>query len=160
MVGAPRVCPECGEEYVPTALECVECRVPLVAPGARPAATARELPPIAELTCVRAASLDMARDLSERLSQAGISHRIQVAADLASDGALARPGANLPYGVYVRAADLPAAQRIDRDYLRAQIPDLPAEAEVGGEGCPACGAPVAPDATECPDCGLALIESA
>ena len=159
-MGAPRVCPECGEEYVSTALRCAECGVDLVAAGAAPRVSPRELPPIAELACVRAASLDIARDLSERLSEAGISHRIEVAADLASEGALQRPGANLPYGVYVRAGDLPAARQIDHAYLRSQIPDLPAEVEAGGEGCPACGAPVAPDATECPDCGLALIESA
>lgn len=160
MIGAPRVCPECGEEYLSTVLECVDCRVPLVAQGEPRVDEPRELPPVAQLVCVRAASLGFAQGLSERLAEAGIAHRIEVAVDLADEGAVRRPGANLPYGVYVRAADAPVAQGIDRDFMRSMIPDLPDEAEgaAGGEGCPACGTAVAPDATECPDCGLALLE--
>ena len=35
-----------------------------------------EMPGIADLTCVRAASVSWAQALSQRLSKAGISHRI------------------------------------------------------------------------------------
>jgi hypothetical protein len=116
------------------------------------------LPPVSELVCVRAASLGWARALSELLAAEGISHRIEVASDDLEDGSVRRPGANLPYGVYVRAEDMAEAARVDAAFVRSQIPDLPGEGEaVAGadEGCPACGAQVG-EADECPDCGLAL----
>src|SRR5262245_28799404 len=100
-------CPECGEEYLATTLECADCGVPLGglaatrAAAAAPApATADELPAISELVCVRAAALAIAKTLSEHLSEAGISHRIEAVHDDTEDGSMRRPGANLPYGVY------------------------------------------------------------
>jgi hypothetical protein len=163
-----RVCPQCGEEYIASAVSCVHCDVALVgSDGIAPARAPRELPPAAQLFCVRTATLAVAQGLSERLSQAGISHRIELVPDEAppqgAQGALRRRPGELPYGVYVLADDVPAASRVDRDYLRSVLPDLPADHQPGlegGEGCPACGAPVAPDARECPDCGLALLEPA
>jgi hypothetical protein len=155
---APRVCPECGEEYLPTVLRCVDCGVSLEAGAPARADEAAELPPAAQLVLVRSSSLAIAQGLSERLSEAGITHRIQVVPDApGGDDERPRPAA-MPYGVYVREADAAEALAVDREYLRSQLPDLPADAEAGAEGgCPACGAPVAADAAECPDCGLALL---
>jgi hypothetical protein len=157
-----RHCPDCGEEYVRAATECVECRVPLVSGASAGVVSPGELPPIAQLVCLRAASLAFARGLSEQLAQAGISHRIEAAHEEGEEVALRRPGANLPYGVYVRSADVPAALEVDREYLRTAIPDLPPDAEQasGEEVCPACGAALAPDAAECSDCGLTLVADA
>jgi uncharacterized protein (UPF0212 family) len=157
-----RHCPECGEEYVSTAMQCVECRVPLVSGEFRGIAPAAELPPIAQLVCLRAATLAFARGLSEQLAHAGISHRIEAAHDEGEEVALRRPGANMPYGVYVRSEDLEAAVEVDREYMRQAIPDLEAVGQqaTGEEGCPACGAPLDPDAAECADCGLALVADA
>jgi hypothetical protein len=157
-----RHCPECGEEYVSTAMQCVECGVPLVAGEATGIAPADELPPIAQLVCLRAATLAFARGLSEQLAQAGISHRIEAAHDEGEEVALRRPGANMPYGVYVRSADVEAAVEVDREYMRQAIPDLPVGGQetTGSEACPACGAPLAPDASECSDCGLTLVADA
>jgi hypothetical protein len=154
---AQRSCPQCGEEYISSATECAECHVPLVAAGPAPlAAHARDLPPAAELVCVRQASLSFARGLSARLADAGISHRIEVLAndDGAGDARLRRPD-SMNYGVYVRSEDAPVAGRLDEAHLRSEFPDLPENA-AAGEGCPACGAATAPDARECPDCGLSL----
>jgi hypothetical protein len=155
-------CPECGEEYLATALECADCGVALgglAATRAAAPASADELPAISELVCVRAAALAIAQSLSQHLSEAGISHRIEAVHDDNEDGSLRRPGANLPYGVYVRERDTEAAMAVDRAFMRTIIPDLPEEQAAGPEGgCPACGTPVASDARECPDCGLALIE--
>ncbi len=158
-----RHCPECGEEYVRAATECVECRVPLVSGASAGVAPAGELPPIAQLVCLRAASLAFARGLSEHLARAGISHRIEAAHEEGEGVALRRPGANLPYGVYVRSADVEAAVEVDREYMSRAIPDLPAgagEEATGEEACPACGAALAPDAAECSDCGLTLVADA
>ena len=154
-------CPECRSEYLGSAIRCADCDVALVEEAALDAAGAtEEMPPAARLTCVRAASLGWASALSERLREAGISHRIEAAAD-DDDGSVRRPGANLPYGVYVREEDAAAAARVDDAFMRSQIPDLPAAEAAdggppGGEGCPACGADLVADAAECPDCGLAL----
>jgi len=157
-----RHCPECGEEYVSTAMLCAECRVPLVSGESRGSAPVEDLPPAAQLVCLRAATLAFARGLSEQLAHAGISHRIEAAHDEGEEVALRRPGANMPYGVYVRSEDVEAAAEVDREYMRQVIPDLEVGAQEasGDEGCPACGAPLAPDAAECSDCGLTLVADA
>jgi hypothetical protein len=133
--------------------------VALVASGAAAPLSEAGLPAISELACVRAASVGWARALSERLAEAGISHRIEVAHDPDDDGAARRPGANLPFGVYVLPEDLEAASEVDAEFMRSQLPDLAGEpgtaAAADPETCPACGAATA-SAAECPDCGLAL----
>lgn len=157
-MSAPRVCPECGEEYLATVLVCADCDVSLVADAPARVAT-RELPPVEQLVCVREASLAIAQGLSDRLADEGITHRIQVQPSPEQDPSQPRRPGTMPYGVYVLEADAQAAAVVDRAYMRSQLPDLDAEAETGNEGCPACGAPVAPDAAECPDCGLVLLSS-
>ena len=158
----PVFCPECRSEYLATATVCVECDVALIAEGALRDRPVDEMPPISELVCIRASSVGWAQALSQRLAAAGISHRIEVAADDEEDGSMRRPGANLPFGVYVRPEDAEAAAAVDAEFMQYQIPDLPApEAQAGAEAaadcCPACGASTAVDAQECSDCGLALL---
>ena len=154
----PKVCPDCGEEYVHSALTCVHCEVALVHEEEVPTAGAQDLPPVGELTPIRVASAGWALALSELLVAEGIAHRVDVVSeDAAAAGRRAAgPG---PYGVYVLEADVARARAIDAEHLEREIPDLPddwEDAAVEGEGCPACGACVAEDAAECPDCGLAL----
>lgn len=160
------MCPECGEEYLPTVMECADCRVALVASGdataSAPAPAPRELPPAAQLVCIRTAALGWAQGLSSRLSEAGITHRLEAQEpdDAATPAAARRRLADSPYGVFVREQDVEDARAVDREFMRTQIPDVSddAAAVVVGEGCPACGAAVAADAAECPECGLALLE--
>ncbi len=98
--------------------------------------------------------------LSEELLAAGIPHRIQAAQSDTDEGSRRRPGANLPYGVYVLAEDVEAASRIDRAHTGRQIPDVPADLDAPehrDDQCPACGASVAANADACSDCGLALL---
>ncbi|HEX5065304.1 MAG TPA: hypothetical protein VFY49_04260 [Myxococcota bacterium] len=156
------MCPECGEEYLPTVVQCVHCRVALVAPGgtAPDAPSQVELPPVAQLVCIRTSSLDWAQGLSERLSEAGITHRLEAQPTSREGEQNARRPDSMPYGVYVLERDAADAREIDQEHMRSQIPDLPEEgvSEAAGEGCPACGAAVAADAAECPECGLALLE--
>lgn len=153
-----RYCPECRAEYVGSARECVECGVALVGEAELSQRAGESLPPVSQLVCVRAASLGWARALSGMLAEEGVSHRIEVAADDLEEGGVGRPGANLPYGVYVRPEDVAIAARVDAAFMRSQIPDLPGEGEAGEEevgSCPACGASLG-GADECPDCGLVL----
>jgi hypothetical protein len=154
-------CPQCGEEYLATTRECADCGVPLGvgAPAAQPEPEpVDELPPVSELTNLRTGSLGVVQGLSEMLMEAGITHRIEAVAP--DDPGQRRRGDSLPYGVYVRAADEERAAAVDRAFMRRIMPDLPedAGAPVAEGGCPACGTPVASDARECPDCGLALLE--
>lgn len=157
----PKLCPECGEEYVHAASVCAHCDVPLVLEGEAPeAARVGELPPISELVCVRASSAGWAMGLSERLVEAGIPHRVQAASAEADEGGQRRPGSNLPYGVFVRSEDEPAATEIDLAYTEHQIPDLPedfAATAIDSDQCPACGEAILETASECPGCGLALL---
>ncbi len=66
------------------------------------------------------------------------------------------------YDLFVRRADWPRADEITRDMFAELHPDMESgfynEFELGK--CPACGAEVPEDATECPDCGLPLADPA
>lgn len=158
----PVFCPECRAEFVSTATVCAECDVALVAEAALGQVATEGLPPVSELVCVRAAAVGWARRLSDRLAAAGISHRIEITHDDDEDGSVRRPGANLPYGVYVRKEDVDAALSVDAEFMQSQIPDLEDHetslTEQDAENCPACGSALSSDASECPDCGLALLE--
>ncbi len=158
----PVFCPECRAEYLATATVCLECDVALVAHGALCDRPVDEMPPISELTCIRASSVGWAQELSRRLGAEGISHRVEVAPDDEEDGSVRRPGANLPFGVYVRPEDVEAAAAVDAEFMQQQIPDLPnqdedAGGELDAECCPACGSSTKGASEECPDCGLALL---
>jgi hypothetical protein len=157
----PKVCPECGEEYLHTASVCVHCEVPLVLEGERPApGAAEELPPASKLVCVRAASVGWAMSLSEYLVEAGIPHRVQAAESDEEEGSRRKPGQNLPYGVFVLAEHAQQAAQIDLDHTDRQIPDIPedfGQTEISADDCPACGTSISPTATECSDCGLTLL---
>jgi predicted amidophosphoribosyltransferase len=154
-------CPECGEEYLATTRECADCGVPLGAAAPPQPAPASELPPVAQLTCVRTAALGVVQALSDMLVEQGITHRIEALAPDDPDARRVRRPDASPYGVFVREQDVPAALEVDRAFMRQIIPDLPddAEAPLAEGACPACGAAVASDAAECADCGLALVEA-
>lgn len=156
-----KLCPECHEEYTLVATRCADCDVDLVH-GDELALEEEELetfPPAPELECVRVAPIAWIRALSEALQQGGVVHRIEPAsADDAPEGQ--RPdvfGDVQLFGLYVRIEHAATARELD-DSIAAQI--LPEEAPSLEEGeeetCPACGAGLAADVTECPDCGLLL----
>ena len=140
---------------------CIHCDVPLVLEGEVPVGSAAvELPLVSELVCVRASSVGWAMSLSEHLVEAGIPHRIQAATSDADEGTQRKPGQNLPYGVFVLAEHEEAATRIDLAHTGQQIPDIPKDfgrLEISADDCPACGGSISSTATECTDCGLALL---
>lgn len=162
MAKPPKFCPECREEYLHTATVCAECDVALVLEDDLGDGDEDDgeggLPPVSELVCIRASAVGWAMALSERLSDAGIPHRVQAATD-DDEGSRNQPGRNLPFGVFVLPDDEDLARRIDEEHMASEIPDLP-DPDADGFGddcCPACGEPVAADADECAGCGLALL---
>ena len=154
-------CPRCEGEYLASVTICASCDVALVPDLAAAVHEADAMPEVSDLECVRAASMGWAQGLSDRLAQAGISHRIEAVGDDDDESLREQPNALLPYGVWVLPADLERARAIDDEYLRGQIPDLPTaepgSSEAAADQCPACGDSVSESATECPGCGLVLL---
>lgn len=156
-----KLCPECRVEYTLAAVRCADCGVDLVHPHEL-AELDRELvdfPPVSELQCVRVAPMAWIQALSAALQEAGVTHRVERSrtAD-APEGQRTGVFGDVPlFGLYVRSEDVPSTREIDAS-IAAQI--LPDEAPVLAAGeedaCPACGAAVGSDATDCPECGLAF----
>ena len=157
----PKICPECGEEYLHSASVCTHCDISLVLEGEQPEHSQREeMPPISELICVRASSVGWAMSLSEKLAEAGIPHRIEAASTDTDEGGRGKPGRTLPYGVFVFSQDEAAASKIDRAHTEHQIPDIPEDFDpsaISEDSCPACGDSILTAESECPGCGLALL---
>lgn len=150
-----KLCPLCGAEYFEHVYECVDCHV--------------------ELKC----SDQLAREEDERESflessggevavvrEGGQSWLKECRAYLASKGvdsflstpAGCKPGNCSPtVSLVVAKQDLEDTDRLLYDYYLERHPDAADEAAVDGdETCPACGYHAGTEATECPDCGLAL----
>lgn len=148
----PKVCPDCGEEYVHSATTCPDCDVELRLEGeAAEGVAADTLAPSSELARLRVVPDAWAVALSEELRRVGIPHRVEPLPDMRA------PGQGTMYGVFVRREDGPAALQIDSELALEQVPDAPDEIRVGEhdeDSCPACGDPIASDAEECPGCGL------
>jgi hypothetical protein len=138
---------------------CSDCGAELVVAGAAgktSGAAGVALGEGARLQPLRVAPLAWARELSRRLSEAGIPHRIDT--ENQDPERRGRRGAwEWRAVVLVQAEHLEQAREIDAAQLRDEIPDLPEDAGSAPEDpgqCPACGAACPPDATECPSCGL------
>jgi predicted amidophosphoribosyltransferase len=154
-VQPPRVCPSCREEYLATVERCAECDVALASAGELPPEEDAGLPPVEEMAQLRVENPVWIESLAAHLAEQGIPSRVVL---LDSDAPTARRH-GAPCALFVVPADLERARRIDEELLRRQLPDLPEGADTGwseAEGCPACGAAVDPQASECPDCGLAF----
>lgn len=153
----PRVCPSCREEYVGTVERCVECSVPLVDASELPPEEEGGLPPVEQLVQIRVEHPVWIESLAAHLADEGIASRVV----LLDSEAPAAQGRGAPCALYVQPVDAERARRIDEEFLRRQLPDLPEDTDTGwseAEGCPACGAVVDAEATECPDCGLGFTD--
>ena len=150
-------------EFVATAEICSDCNVALVDPSEiRDEPEPEELPPVSELVPIRIASVDWVRGFSEALQEANVPHRVGPPPQLGDDSDLGRRSHDSGVAIYVRAEDHEQAMQLDGEFLRSQIPDIPAEgsaaASSDGESCPACGDPIAADDPECAGCGLPFLE--
>ena len=163
MVVAAKFCPECREEFMPTAEMCSDCAVPLVFAEDlnEEGVEAEELPPIEELVPIRVANVAWIRGFSEALADAGISHRVDLPPGEDGDEPRAqRRSHEEGVAVYVMPDDREFALEIDAAYVLQQVPDADADAQVHmveseDDDCPACGSPL-DGGDECPSCGLVV----
>lgn len=153
----PKVCPRCGEEYIYTVQRCVDCDVALGSEGPAEEAVL-ELPPSEQLVPLRNAEVPWIEGLAHALAAAGIPSRVEL--PRREDQSVQSRGMGaIRCNIFIRPEDATAAARIDAEFARTQVPDLPAAGagEWGeSESCPGCGTDLAADATECPDCGLSF----
>jgi len=157
-----KVCPRCGEEYVLTASTCADCGVPLGFEGPEADAqgpAAAELPPAADLLALRHAEVSWIEGLAGALADAGIPSRVELPTAADQRRVQGAGMGAIRCTLYVRPSDGAAAARVDAAFARTQVPDLPetSESDWGeAEACPGCGTPIAADAAECRECGLAF----
>jgi hypothetical protein len=153
----PKVCPRCGEEYIHTVQRCIECDVPLGAEG--PVETpVLELPPSEQLVALRNAEVPWIEGLAHALAEAGIPSRVEL--PRREDQSVQSRGMGaIRCNIYVRPEDAEGAARVDAEFARTQVPDMPEEVESAwgeADACPGCGTPLAADAIECAECGLSF----
>ena len=149
----PKICPECREEFVHTALRCADCDVDLVME--LPSETVQTgggaaLPPASELTPLLRGGPWELEPVALALAEAGIASRID-AYEGTGGGRLA---------IYVREEELQAAARAVEAHRAEHLHDAPEPGALGEalHDCPACGSRLPEDAAECPDCGLPFAE--
>ena len=154
----PKICPRCGEEYVHTMERCVDCDVPLGTDAPAGFEAPPDLPPTEQLVALRNAEVPWIEGLAHALAAAGIPSRVELPRH-EDQSVQSRGMGAIRCNIFVRPADALAAARVDAEFARTQVPDLPHdEAGEWGEGdaCPGCGTEVASDASECPECGLSF----
>ncbi len=160
MTGPMKFCPRCGEEYVLAASTCSDCGVPLGfdAPDIGAAPTL-ELPASDGLLSVRHAEVSWIEGLAEALAEAGIPSRVELPTEADEQRVQGRGMGAIRCTLFVRPEDGPAAARVDAEFARTQVPDLPDETDAGwgeADACPGCGSALVSDAEECGECGLSF----
>ncbi len=156
-----KLCPKCRTEYTRFVTRCTDCDVDLVHAETLPdeEEEIEAFPPASQLECVRVVPIAWIRALSGALQERGLAHRVEPAREGDTpDGQ--RPGvfgeAQL-FGLYVRSECASPARELDGAIAAQLLPEGRRPLEEGEEeACPACGAALAADAIECPDCGLRL----
>lgn len=147
-----RYCPECDQEFRPHVERCSDCGGPLedhfegleTSPGER-AEGGPGLAPDETVALLHRSTASRLEPLAAALGRAAVPFRVDP-----------RPG----YGGFdlkVRPEDAPRAAQALAEALGPELLAEAGEAPEGREGhCPACEAPVPPQAAECPECGLGL----
>jgi hypothetical protein len=154
-----QTCPRCGEEYLASVATCADCGIPLGTGEPAPEPEPADLPPSAELVALRHAEVTWIEGLAEALAAAGIPSRVELPSERDDRSVQGRGMGSFRCTLFVRSEDAAAAARVDADFARTQVPDLPEEIDPGStaeDACPGCGTPVVADAEECPECGLAF----
>lgn len=160
-----RMCPACGDEFQSWVTRCPDCDEAIVETSdpasLRAGPPSEDLPSARELHCLAVGVVARIREVSEQLQRAGIANRIdRDPQSLGDEGDIVGGfGQNVRLGVYVREAELAAAQAALHDLNIRDLHDVPDE--VGDpnlelDACPACGEAIDEDAAECASCGLAF----
>lgn len=151
-----KICPVCEVEYLPHIEKCTDCGAVLLSHEEYKRAQAEKKRVAAEAigksAVVREGDLKWLGELYDVLINAGIP--CSVVSDLGCNKGCCGDKCQL----IVSAEDVERAQERITEYYLEIHPELRASHELAKQGkCPACGSPVSPDDTECPDCGLALV---
>ena len=108
----PKICPECGAEYLHTVLVCSDCDVALEVPNPHPSPEVRrQLPPASELVAVATGVPREMERIALELQRHGISSRVDTHP---AGGRVA---------VYVHPEDAGLAAQIVRDLVLPQLDD-------------------------------------
>jgi hypothetical protein len=108
---------------------------------------------------VRHAEVSWIEGLAAALADAGVPSRVELPTEADARRVQGAGMGAIRCTLFVRPDDVAAAARIDAEFARTQVPDLPEDAQSAWgetEVCPACETPIAADAVECPECGLAF----
>lgn len=162
-----KTCPRCGDEFLPHVSECPDCHVPLRhAEAGPPQPAARERAaapgPLTSAVLLRRGEVRELRELTERLSAAGIACAVDTdppgaGISMSKDLAQRRGsyGRAVRLGLYVSEGDLALARPVLEAWTAEGIPDAEAAAPIGAlSDCPGCGEPLAEGASACASCGL------
>jgi hypothetical protein len=123
------------------------------------------MPPAVELDCVLAGDAWRVREFAELLQAQGIDCRVDAYPPRSASGADAREthsrygrgGHGVDMGLYVAPADMQRAADAVQQREREALDAPPGEGDA--DLCPGCEQPLAPEALECPSCGLAFPEA-
>ena len=151
-----KICPACEYEYHSHVERCAECGGDLIGlEEHRRAVEERERlkeEPLENPVAVREGDPAWMGELLEALVAAGIAAR------LFADPGCAKGCRGNTVKLLVSEGDAPRAHERCEEYFSRLHPEALASRDRMEEGkCPACGSETGPSATECPDCGLALI---
>lgn len=152
-----KICPDCETEYLPHIYKCADCDMVLV--------TQEEYKQIQEEKrrvaeqAIRDAVVIRKGDLKwiDELYNVLIDSKIPCT--VISDAGCKRGSCGGDDWRLVTAKEeLEKAKARIEEYFMEMYPEIRAANELASQGkCPACGSPVSASATECPDCGLALV---
>lgn len=160
------VCPECGSEFQPHVLKCIDCGAATVSaasmagrarPGPTPSLGNRfSLPEDREAICARTRKLEDAEDLGIFLERHGVPCRLEME-ELPASAPL-RQRQHPWFKVMVPVTDPERTLELMKKYDQIQVrisgmrfPELPPQG-----WCPACGTEAGEDAEWCPECGLRI----
>ena len=151
-----KICPDCDSEYFPHIDKCADCGTDLLIPEdnvkvknerQRCRDKALENPVI-----VREGDLKWMDELFNVLIDSNIPCMVT------SDASCNKSCCGGTCQLIVSAEDGEKAKERIEEYYAEIDPEFKASNEMMSQGkCPACGHAVAPDTTDCPDCGLTLM---
>jgi hypothetical protein len=156
-----KICPRCGDEFVPHVETCPDCRVALqVSDGSPPPPrSAGNAAPLAleNAVALRRGTTSELRQIAEALSAEGIACAVDTdppGGQLRRASERGRTGSEVPLAVFVDAQHAAAAQRVLAQWVEAAIPDVDQVTEGAIDACPGCGEPLPEHPTACASCGL------
>jgi hypothetical protein len=147
-------CPKCKVGFAPGIAVCPFCNIPLTSERdvedelgetPEPVIIDDDLSSLKEL---RAADVSWMHHLQDKLSEAGIPHRIEQT-----------DPPRMLFSVYVRDEDLPRAKDIDEKVFAVEVPDsegMPHVEDLDFSSCPGCGHRLGENDLKCNSCGLDL----